>query len=634
MGGRGRFGSAVDPARLRRAFWGARWLVTGALLLVVAAAIPVARWIAPLDYVARASFLWERPLSADDPAGDARALRTLIDSVELPTNLAEVRRRFRIHKTLPELGVAVQVTAEDRSSLVVVTARDTDPVRAANIANGMVEVFLARSRDAEAERRRQNVRLLQSDLDQARGVRDQASGRYDAFRRRHGIIDLSLDTQRAIEQAASLRAAAELARADASGEQARADILRSQSRQLPRSTVHETPAAESSSPEREQLARARTELSEARARYSSEHPTVQLLEARVDTLQAEAARAASSATLPASNRVVVPSGRYQAMQGTVLDAEAQRQVALERTRSYEELQLAADERLRQLGAVEGEASSLLADQRVAEAHVTDLETLQARAVDAARSPSAGLRFVNRARSPDSPESRGRQRLAMVGLPAIALLFVLGAVVLRAMWGLRVHTPAELAYWSKGPVVGASSWPREPENLYALVEELDDLYPEATGTTLVVGATSAEREAARQVAQGMAETSVEPIAGPRETWDAAEPSIEQPESRTWLARVGQGELSVASRGPLVPRNVKTWMGDVAGPALRQSARLADRVLVLVRAGTLTPAEVADVRTRLGREDGIGYLLVGVDPADEDLPDREGPVEAFWRGRRDA
>ena len=76
----------------------------------------------------------------------------------------------------------------------------------------------------------------------------------------------------------------------------------------------------------------------------------------------------------------------------------------------------------------------------------------------------------------------------------------------------------------------------------------------------------------------------------------------------------------------------WSGAMEGPTLRRAARLADRVIVLVREGTLSPADLAKLQVRLGREDAIGFLVVG---ADEDAlrgPDRVGAVAEFWTSRK--
>jgi hypothetical protein len=78
---------------------------------------------------------------------------------------------------------------------------------------------------------------------------------------------------------------------------------------------------------------------------------------------------------------------------------------------------------------------------------------------------------------------------------------------------------------------------------------------------------------------------------------------------------------------------TWNGPLSGPLLRRAARLAHRVMVVVSSG-MSVVDLARIQTRLGREKGVGYVLVNVSDAYVDLRDRVGSVEEFWEGPHDA
>lgn len=75
----------------------------------------------------------------------------------------------------------------------------------------------------------------------------------------------------------------------------------------------------------------------------------------------------------------------------------------------------------------------------------------------------------------------------------------------------------------------------------------------------------------------------------------------------------------------------WNGPLSGPVLRRAARLAHRVMVVVSAGVKAPT-LAGIKTRLGRSDGVGYVLVNLADEFVDLEDRVGPVETFWEGSK--
>jgi hypothetical protein len=77
----------------------------------------------------------------------------------------------------------------------------------------------------------------------------------------------------------------------------------------------------------------------------------------------------------------------------------------------------------------------------------------------------------------------------------------------------------------------------------------------------------------------------------------------------------------------------WNGPLSGPVLRRAARLAHRVMVVVSSG-MSVIDLARIQTRLGREKGVGYVLVNVSDAYVDLQDRVGPVEEFWESAGEA
>lgn len=90
----------------------------------------------------------------------------------------------------------------------------------------------------------------------------------------------------------------------------------------------------------------------------------------------------------------------------------------------------------------------------------------------------------------------------------------------------------------------------------------------------------------------------------------------------------------SRAPDDVRGVAlAWNGPLVGPVLRRAARLAHRVVVVVSSG-LSVVDLAKVKSRLGREKGVGYVFVDVDDTYIETHDRVGAVEEFWQGEREA
>lgn len=114
-------------------------------------------------------------------------------------------------------------------------------------------------------------------------------------------------------------------------------------------------------------------------------------------------------------------------------------------------------------------------------------------------------------------------------------------------------------------------------------------------------------------------------------------------RAAVRLLGNGEDDITGPRPSNPPNSRVvgevtgvalaWNGPLSGPVLRRAARLAHRVMVVVSSG-MSAVDLARIHTRLGRENGVGYVLVNVSDAYVDLKDRVGPVEEFWAGLRDA
>ncbi len=608
-------GRPVDPHRLLRILRRARAFVLLALIGGGAAGFAVAHWLMPRQYESIASVVYEGVPDVEGiPSAGEAELPTMLDSVKLPENLRAVREHIGSDEPLHRLADRVTVTVEHESNVMNVAARAGGPAQAAVLTDTVVEVFLAQREKVERRRLEEHLAGLEADLDQASKALAQARGRYDEFREENGIADLTTEQERAIEAAAALRAQADVARAEAQAEDARLRELRQAMRGQTRTVVTEV----QTSADAAELARLQAELTQASASMSADHPRVASLRQRVAALSQ---RVTAGEARPITDRTIASSPGFEALQGSVHGSAANRTAARQREEALEELASAARERLRQLTELEGRASTLLASVRVAEAHVAALEVRRRALVDALRSPSSGFRVVSAAMTPEHPvPSQGRWAVA-AGIPFTMLLLVLAWSSFRELGGFKVVTPREVGYWGNGPVLGATVWPDDPEGLPELVSELDDHFPEASGSTLVVGATEAEERHALQIADCL-----------MSDW--------QPTTYVDLpppARAGKsgGGTALAVQEPadgvieLLLLDVQPYMGPYSGPKLRRAARLADRVIVVVESGRHSAVEITKLRDRLGRLDmRLGFVVVGLPKELSELPDRVGDVDAFW------
>jgi hypothetical protein len=163
----------------------------------------------------------------------------------------------------------------------------------------------------------------------------------------------------------------------------------------------------------------------------------------------------------------------------------------------------------------------------------------------------------------------------------------------------------------------------------LIADMDDFAPEAKGRMLVVGASESEAELAHEIVDQL-----------NNDWfpttlidlDAYSPSDAPPSESSALAVRQSTSITKSEEGEGPQLEARAWDGPHNGQGLRRAARLADRVAVVVMSGSMSPKELAAIPNRLGREDGLGYILVGIETDLAELPDRSGPVMEFWTATR--
>jgi uncharacterized protein involved in exopolysaccharide biosynthesis len=625
---KGRPGVPVDLGRLIQALrrhW--RVIPTCVAIGALAGLAAAALFVKP-SYTARATILWE-PSASADPSD--RSFLTQVDSIKLASNLKEVKRRLKLKLSVDDIKEKLNLLFDGQSHLVVVEATDTTSKGSVQLANTTVDVFLDYQRSIGRDRGSEHLKRLDGDILASQAQLRNARESYDVFRRELGVADFEVELKLQLQKVSDLKQQIELSGADAMTEEARQRSMNQEVRSQPVSSVA---ATSMSNPDAIALANLQTQLVGARSHLSADHPDVQRLEAQVASLQQ---RVKSSPTMVQGSVNVTQNAQHVALEAGITQSKVSREALLERQAGYKRLLEQADQRLAQLSAAQGRAQQLLSAIASDEAHKNELEALRVRTGDQVRSAAADFRVVTPATAPDKPNPSQRRALA-VRFPLGSLVLALIAILGYELRGLRVHTAREAGFWANAAVIASSTWPREQTTLGALVDELSDAAPAVRGTTLVVGARVNEVPLAREIAYwlshltGWSQRGVvgadepvveeEPVVvahGPSNVH--VSPDLEPPPKSTALARRGSDSLTFA----------QAWDGPPHGPSLRRAARLADRVLVVIAAGTLSAAEVAQLRSRLGRSSGIGLLLVGLNPEFVKLPDRVGEVERFWETR---
>ncbi len=655
LGGSGqsvaRPGLPVDPGRLWLSvkrdwrwipFAGAIWLALGLVVAFV---------FIKHTFKAEAILIWE-PQGEGRP--DERKLATEAGSMKLPGALRRVKETLKLPVSIETLARQIDVYFDARSNLVTIEAAGPSRADSMKLANGVIAVFLEQQRDITKARAGDATTALESDVATARERLQRAVTAYDAFRTEHGIADIEHEKQLAIDNVARLKQEQQTARAEASALEARAAGLESAFKKQGKTTVQ---SASSSNPEAGRLAELKSELATARARYSADHPRLAMLESQVSALEQ---RTSKSSTV-VSNVTTGLNPEYQSLQSGISSTRAEQEAALKRDKSYDQFVQAAEQRVATLSALEGKARSLLQDVKLVEERLSDVETQLSQARDAARSPQIEWRVLTPAMEPEWPE-RSKRRLIVAGMPIAGMLLALLVLLIRPLLDGRVYTAREAGYWANVRVIGLSAWPRSREMFFTLVDELGDQGVGAGGYTLVLGATGREKALAEELAYWLGGgavanrrehqqnnvTRMEVAMATPAPKSAAGASASTADTIVAEAPVvssaGGGGPSSAPVHPsealvpvqrqgaaisLYPQGTHAWLGANEGPALRRAARMADRVILLLSSGTEAFTNVVDLRTRLGRDKGVGVVLLGLSPELLKLPDRVGDVDGFWR-----
>ena len=552
--------------------------------------------------------------------------------------LSRVREETGFEGSLKELAESMVFDVDVPSSTMQITVAAESAEDAAAFARIVTDVFTGYHKERQARRLETEIARIDRRIRAADLEADAARDAYHAIRELHGIADLSTEQQSMVKSAAKLRADSQLAASEVRAAEAEVASLEAQLASTPKTSV----VSGGASPERAAYNRLRQELASARATLSPDHPRVLSLQQQVTELGAQL----RSGGTYGGGGLVGANATYNVVQGRLSKAKSRLSAVRERQKGLLEMAMTAQERVGTFSGIEGEASALLAEVKVNENLVSGLRRSEAALEDALRDPPSGFVILDPGAVPEDPV-RNNMKVVVFGLILLLTALIGLFVVMRDEFrGFRVKTPDEVAFWGNGPVIGATSWPSDREGLEELVTGLDDFAPDAKGLLLIMGGSPGDASLAAELASRM-----------NEDWfidhssQGTEPTTPTPAERAPLQTpppsgpypIGgsKSPATALARRPSVPPlqtvqlvrrrdhlRLEPWEGPYEGQALRRSARLADRVVVLVRSGTMSALRLRGVQQRIGRQQGIGYVVLDLPDEYRSLPDRAGPVGEFW------
>lgn len=660
--GPSRPGRPIEPMRLISMLVAGRWWLLGAAALGLTIGVLTAKFYLKQTFETTSAIRYEglEPLDPAMTPDIHRDMPPLLDAFVRPAFLASVRDQL-FANTVPLIVVRSRysIVVDNEAGVVGITGSGDSPQDAARFVNTVVATFIAYQRDRRAEAIQETITALDGRVAASSDELSRSQSAYDAFRQANGVsAELSTDQTAAMAAAADLRARAALAQAALSGLEARVARLRETGTPAP---APQDPASTATGPSassaeaqsaRAALAEARQQLNAVQGRLSEDHPRYQALRQHTQDLEARVASFTASA-----------GGPSRAQQTSLREADAQLD---EHRREQTELQQFSDEaqaRVRAFSEIEGEATELLADVTVKTGLLTDLRNRRARLASMLTNVDPGFRVMARAVEPEGAVdgTRGRKYKVALGVPFAFVFITVLFLALREFRKLRLLSSREVAFWANAPVIGATTWPRNIRALSDLVADLDDYVPDARGTMLVVGITDKEVALAVELAKQMGsdwslESSFDLTSNLRHSGDdsmgnmrrslmpsnpPSNPDFENNPTNsnsellappTIVQSGAPYGLFTAAANPAQRLVTTAWEGEVDAPGLRRQARLADRVLVVVPSGAVTLSELRTLKARLGRTDGVGYVLVGLTNDLVSYPDRCGPVDEFWAATR--
>jgi hypothetical protein len=392
------------------------------------------------------------------------------------------------------------------------------------------------------------------------------------------------------------------------------------------------------------LAQLRTTLAAARTRLAPSHPQIASLEAQIATFDARVKKGVGvvSGTISGANP------EFSMLQSNLSTTRLDKEAAANREKTYVSLLQAAEQRLAALSAVQGNAESLAGDMKVLDAHLQEINISLTQARDAARVPQIEWRVFDKPGTPEWPE-KSKRRMIIATMPVAGAIIGLLVLCFRPIFGGRAYTAREAGFWTGFPVLASSTWPRNRESFFALLGDLGDQGAAARGYTLVLGATEREKALAEELAywlggKGVADSGHQ--VGLQSTQAEASSVVTPPPPSAVAVSTGIGAEAGAARRTealvvvrpgaerpaplaLIPEGTHAWLGTIEGPSLRRAARGADRVIVLLNSGSEGFRSLFALRTRLGRDRGVGVVVLGLSAEFVNLPDRVGNVETFWQ-----
>ena len=353
----------------------------------------------------------------------------------------------------------LQYSERDGTALFALSYTDTDPERAARVANYLADLYIDDNARLRADQAGSTAGTIQGLADATKKELEAQERRMAAFRARH-VYELGDHLNANMTMMASRQAALDNTERTLGAAEDRLQLLQKQLAAFASAPAGAVvvPPEPADSPAR-RLAQARRELAALKDRYTNEHPLVRAKERDIARLEAEAAAQPVQDT-SAPPPPVLPAGVTPEQLRLDIDATQQEidRLRIEREKIAGEI-LSYQARVEAAPRVEQQLAELTRGYDVLAARYRDLQSKAEEAKGSARVEEARktseFEIIERAVAPFRPVRPNQQRILMGGL-GLGLLALVGPLLATGLLAPRVASSAGLELLDSTPVLASIS----------------------------------------------------------------------------------------------------------------------------------------------------------------------------------
>ncbi|WP_295582943.1 tyrosine-protein kinase domain-containing protein [uncultured Lamprocystis sp.] len=432
-------GPGLDLERFARGIIKRFWLMLGVALIIASLFLVAAltrvkpKWQAVavvMSYTHRDQFSLggAKPFETEN-----YNLKTLLDTIRLPSSLQAVADALKLTDPPERLGPSIAFTVVKDSNIFQITAVWNDPVVAANIANQFAKLLVQQSQGMRHKDAMDAHANYSEQLESARNNLRAITAEARSFKASHQVTDFDTEIQvllgslSGLESEFSTRVAEVQAYKDVLAEVEKA--IKDEPEMIVSSTIYRNPL-------KTRLSEYEWGLQEARSRYTEQNPKVIKLKSRVDVLKQMIAESKDEGGAPenfysANTKLTELRAQQSQLSSDIRVREAQ-MGALAKTIEQNRTKLAA------LAAAERDFKLLKARMASAENLVTGLVRRVDEAEVVIRRDEAGVELIEPARPPIYPLPSPKKTIAMMGV-ALGGGVGLGLALLLELLDPRLRT---------------------------------------------------------------------------------------------------------------------------------------------------------------------------------------------------